>query len=831
MARELTGTARSMDSHRSSAASPGLAPRTPGGTAAAAVDIVIPVYNAAADLARCVESVLAHTARDCALVLIDDASPDPAIGDFFRGLAHRGLPHVTLLRNDANLGFTATANSALQRSRADVVLLNSDTIVTRGWLDALTRCVASDASIGTATPFSNNAEICSFPRFCENNPWPDGVDPEPVRAALARAAAPSYPDLPTGVGFCLYVRRALIDRVGVFDPAFGHGYGEENDFCLRAAKAGFRNVLCDDALVLHTGERSFAGRKAELGARNMELLLDRHPEYLDLVRGYIAADPLAPIRAAALTQQRVMAEPARGVLHLIHGHGGGTEHHARALIDASARRFRHYLATAIDDDWQVEEQCEDGAMRAYRFRRLPDEPWPDFVGGVCATFGIGLIHLHNVSGCRDGILTALAALRIPYGYTLHDLNFACPTITFLGVDGMYCGAQTDAPTCSRCLAAQPSFAGVDIVAWRARHREVLARAAFLIAPSHWVARTLAQYFPGHAVDVIALAAPGVFAARARRGDPEAAETADAGSALALPDDDVPTVAVLGAIGPDKGARRLDRMVELARLRGLRLRFVLIGYLDRLQTPWQSGDALFTIHGRYAAGDLPELLDHYRARLVAFPSAGPETFSFTLSESWAAGRPVIVPPIGALAERVTGTGAGWVLTDDEWADEARMLARIAVILAPEQTSLLAAAAARALAVPQQTPEAMVERSFAHYDATFAAAAAAALAAEVAPLPAARVLAALGYAPWHPPSAPVAAAPAGGDGPAAAPAAADDSTAANDPAARGDPAAAGQRGELASRIARLALRWGATPFGRALRRLTPAPILEALKARLF
>ena len=62
-------------------------------------------------------------------------------------------------------------------------------------------------------------------------------------------------------------------------------------------------------------------------------------------------------------------------------------------------------------------------------------------------------------------------------------------------------------------------------------------------------------------------------------------------------------------------------------------------------------------------------------LVAFPSAGPETFSFTLSESWAAGLPVIVPPFGALAERVAESSAGWLWTDSEWRDEARMLARM------------------------------------------------------------------------------------------------------------------------------------------------------------
>jgi len=129
------------------------------------VDIVVPVYNAPDDLHRCIESVLDCTHRPFALVLIDDASTDPAIAAFFDTLARNGDPWVVLMRNARNLGFTATANRGLTRSRADVVLLNSDTIVTQAWLDALLRCAESDPRIATVTPFSNNAEICSWPRF------------------------------------------------------------------------------------------------------------------------------------------------------------------------------------------------------------------------------------------------------------------------------------------------------------------------------------------------------------------------------------------------------------------------------------------------------------------------------------------------------------------------------------------------------------------------------------------------------------------------------------------------------------------------------------------
>src|SRR5262249_5747384 len=148
------------------------------------------------------------------------------------------------------------------------------------------------------------------------------------------------------------------------------------------------------------------------------------------------------------------------------------------------------------------------------------------------------------------------------------------------------------------------------------------------------------------------------------GVPEHADGDEGGmrSVLLLPHDGIPTVGVLGAIGPVKGARRLERLVARTRERKLKLRWVLIGYLDRQYQPHQDADRLFTIHGPYRTDDLNDLIEHYRVKLTVFPSAGPETFSFTLSESWRAGCPVIVPAIGALAERTRATGAGWVVDD-------------------------------------------------------------------------------------------------------------------------------------------------------------------------
>jgi GT2 family glycosyltransferase/glycosyltransferase involved in cell wall biosynthesis len=760
------------------------------------IDIVVPVYNAPDEVRRCVDSVLTNTTGDYRLLLIDDASSDSAVGAYFIELATRALPNVTLAVNDGNLGFTLTANRGMASSRAgaDVVLLNADTIVTRGWLDALVRCAASDPSIGTITPFSNNAEICSLPLFCVNNPWPPECDPEPWVRALARAAGPTYPDLPTGVGFCLYIRRPLLDAIGSFDPVFGLGYGEENDFCLRAKAAGYRNVLCEDAFVLHMGGRSFGDKRRDLAQRNLAVLLERHPGYSDLVRDYIAADPLRPLRELALSHYRIVTERLPGVLHVIHGHGGGTEYHVRSLAAASHDAFRHYLLIAAGHSCTLEEHG-NGPVRSYAFQHVAGEAWSAFLGGLCSRFEIDLVHLHNISGGRDGLTNALVDTGIPYGYTVHDLSFACPTITLLNADDSYCDAETDPAMCRACLAAQPPFAKVDIGEWREQHRALLEGAAFVIAPSEWAAATLRRYFPEREIEVIA------HGGLSGMGRPDAI-----GAPAPMADDGRPVVAVLGAIGPDKGARRLERLVELTRERALALRWVLIGYLDSGREQHQTADGTFTMHGPYDSQVLPALLDHYRVQLVAYPSVCPETFSFTLSEAWTAGRPALVPPVGALADRVAATGAGWVLGDDEWRSESRILERIAALFSPAGRDLFETAKLHARKAVLPTVTEMAAHTLAVYRRAMMAATD---APRIEPIGVARCLDALGYVPWQPSSKANSTL----------------SSAFEAPASAVRPAA-----NPVTRVASAALRFRHTAAGRVLYRLAPKVLVDALKARL-
>jgi GT2 family glycosyltransferase len=267
--------------------------------AAGVVDVIVPVYKGYTETRRCIESVLqADCSTPFELVLIDDASPEPELAAYCASLQDR--PGVSVMHNPENLGFVATVNRGMRlHPDRDVVLLNSDTEVVNDWLDRLRRCVHSAPDIATATPFSNHATICSYPVFCADNEMPPDISLAELDSLFARLNTGMLVDLPTAVGFCMYIRRACLDQVGLFDAGrFGRGYGEENDFSLRAAKAGWRNVLCADTFVFHAGGVSFGAERAALGSAAAGVLSRLHPEYAALVQAFVAEDPPAKYRRA-----------------------------------------------------------------------------------------------------------------------------------------------------------------------------------------------------------------------------------------------------------------------------------------------------------------------------------------------------------------------------------------------------------------------------------------------------------------------------------------------------------------------------------------------------
>ena len=189
------------------------------------IDVIVPVRGAGPAFRRCAASLVRHVAPGTHRVVVVLDGPGDADAHAAIDVLNRAGIDLVAIQQPAPLGFPASVNRGLTVSERDVVLLNSDTQVTAGWLDKLAAAAASAPDIATVTPFSNNATIASLPVFLAENTIPDGYDIDTFGALIEARSARSYPALPTGVGVCLYVRRAAIGTVGIFSEDYGLGYG------------------------------------------------------------------------------------------------------------------------------------------------------------------------------------------------------------------------------------------------------------------------------------------------------------------------------------------------------------------------------------------------------------------------------------------------------------------------------------------------------------------------------------------------------------------------------------------------------------------------------
>src|SRR6218665_1775278 len=469
------------------------------------VDIIVPVYQGLADTQRCLASVLSATCHSAyRLIVIDDASPEPALSAWLRQQAAQDS-RITLLENPENLGFVGTVNRGMALSDShDVLLLNSDTEVTGDWLDRLRRAAYGDRKIASVTPLSNNATICSYPRFCQANELPAGYDSARLDALCAQTNPGAVVDVPTGVGFCMNIRRDCLKQLSLFySENFGKGYGEENHFCQRAAKADWRNLQLLDTFVLHTGGVSFGDSKSQRERAALQTLRRLHPGYESAVMAFVQADPARPYRLA-LDTARIVRSGLPVVLAVLHDRAGGTLRHVRDLAQhLSGQALFLTLTPAPGRSVSLQLACAgEGFELVFR---LADQ-YQDLLQTL-RQLGVRHVHYHHLLG-HDPLIAGLPhALGLAYDFTAHDFYSYCTHISLTGSDHRY--ADGPAPgQCACCRTQDPAPSGSGSVAdWRQRNRHFLVAARNLLVPSHDAARRMAAFAPPAPPPAVAPAHP------------------------------------------------------------------------------------------------------------------------------------------------------------------------------------------------------------------------------------------------------------------------------------------------------------------------------------
>lgn len=229
------------------------------------IDYIVCVHNALAEVKNCLASVLKTRKPNDTLILIDDGS-DNETKAYLENI-ERKHKNVVVHRNDGVAqGYCKSANIGMKLSQSDFfLLLNSDTVLTLSAVNDMLAVALQSQFIGIVGPLSNAASSQSIPNIKNTtkqtavNNLPNGVTIEQMSKLCKQWSHPTImPKVPLVHGFCQLIRRSVYLDIGGFDEeAFPKGYGEENDFCLRAGNAGYDLVVCTNAFVFHEKSASY----------------------------------------------------------------------------------------------------------------------------------------------------------------------------------------------------------------------------------------------------------------------------------------------------------------------------------------------------------------------------------------------------------------------------------------------------------------------------------------------------------------------------------------------------------------------------------------------
>lgn len=620
-------------------------------------DLILPVYNGRELIPGLLDSLLKNTDLKYHLWIVDDASPDTTVFELLSSYA-KDNAHITLIKNEKNLGFVKSVNKLLKMTTHDVVIVNSDTLYPKNWLSRLVYPLSFFPNIATVTPISNAATMCSFPTIFQDNPLFEGLSVQEIDDVFIRIKQDKthYFQTPTGVGFCMLLTRKCLNQIGYFDEtSFGRGYGEENDWCMRAQQAGFVNYINPHLFVYHQHGGSFlSSEKMQLVKKHSAIIQFRYPTFNQEVQ--VAASNPAYHRLRNLLLCLSVANVAKKrILVFDHDWGGGASAWLNDKIqdEKSCSCFFTIRYQFEHEKFTLEVNFKEYSITPFSFDKIEDFLWVSQAITMDEVLINELVRYPNVSEIIRFIREFATQMKIPISVVLHDFYGICPSYTLMDYQNQWCNVPS-LETCGTCFSKLQlpyvSYADkTSIPQWRNLFSPLFLQANALIHFSEFTKKTYQKAFP------MIPAEKYVFTEMKRDRLRTVKMKIKKPNALIR-------IGIIGAIGFNKGAKLLYEIAELMKSypdKYHQVELLIVGILD---PQWKHPDIKVT--GAYKKQFLPELMEEFSIDTIFIPSIWGETFCLTAQEAIEMDMPVVVFNLGAPPERVKNYEKGLVLDNSD-----------------------------------------------------------------------------------------------------------------------------------------------------------------------
>lgn len=609
------------------------------------IDVIIPVYNGYQFLVKLLQSI-ALTKMKFRLFLIDDKSTDSRVLPFLQKYAE-GKEYVVLLENDVNMGFVKTVNRGFELSTHHAALVNTDVELPEMWLERLMLPILTDSKTASSTPFTTCGTICSFPDFLKDNKLFMDLDVSKIDQEFMMIK-PVYQKLPTGVGFCMGVSRTALNEVGFFDAeTFEKGYGEENDWCQRAIKKGYKNVHVENLFVYHKHGGSFLSEDKKRYLKEHEKrLLKKHPYYNKDVARFCESDPNKYIREYVKMNLLQKYREYEAVIAFDHSYGGGASKYLEERKSEYIDKGKAFIIIRYDrkeeiyrflygfQDVEIKFNMDNYEEVFRMIDRIP----------VCGIWVNELVTYQEFYELLQEIRNCAARKGVGVRMLIHDFFAVCPTINLLNWEEVYCGIPKDHNICNECLGKMEEIQPADygsIEKWRGEWRKLLEICTEIIVFSNNSKSIMEKAF-GAMDNVIVRPHSTAYLPRIEKK---------------YKTTDTLNIGLLGVLAEHKGRAVIEKLAARIEEEQLNIRIILIGSSGK-----EIGSSVFKETGEYRRESIPNLLLANDIDVFLIPSIWPETFSYTAEEIMKMGMPVMCFDIGAPAERIARYEKGIVLPD-------------------------------------------------------------------------------------------------------------------------------------------------------------------------
>lgn len=624
-------------------------------------DIILSIDHYHNDLPVTIHSIVKNTSSPFHLHIIDDSSSDEQVLSFIEQF-QKDNPScfITFTRNRKQAGIARNLNRAVGSTNNHIVLVHPGIEVPSGWLERLMAPIMAFEDVATATPFTNADTLCSFREFTGDPSLPEWQGLEDTDICFGKIAPlDKYPGIPAGTGFCMAINRNFIDRIGMFDTkTFGSEPGAVIDWSFNAFRNGYRNVLVPNLFIQnHSQEDYFSGsEKQGLFSRHVQKIVRKHPGYLKAIKEYTENDPSREVRQLLLLLLLASENSAaKKVLFLDHDLGGGANLFRKKYIKEALQREEKVFLLLYNYARKQYELIFYHHNHQLSFHTKNLEHIKLFLRTCANLDSIILsetVSFPNISALLEMILDLKKAHDTTLTTLIHDFFCICPNFHLLNNDMIFCDVPDDILKCQVCLPQNDSdfrifYRNTDIVFWRKKWSRALDESSDIVCFSNSSKEILLKAYPAlpadkihvkpHKVDHLPEMAPAI---QRRRPDKK----------------EYVTIGILGNINVPKGAKIVEKMVEMIEAEKRNTKIVIIG---RLHSPLKN--RLLLVTGKYQHNELPRLIHKHQIDIFFTPSICPETFSYTTEEIIQMSLPLAVFNIGAPAERARHYSKGIIIS--------------------------------------------------------------------------------------------------------------------------------------------------------------------------